>query len=200
MGKFTNVFLLFISHFFHKRFICYTPCTKEIAKSANIEIYDKFIFNTHWNSKTTISNKQAGCLIIKPNANLKIKHFIFYAGSKVEIRENAELILGSGYMNYGASIECYQRIVIGDNACIAEGVVIRDSDNHVISREGYIMTEEVIIGDHVWIGTKAIILKGVHIGDGAIIAAGAVVTKDVPAYTLVAGVPAKIIKTNVKWE
>lgn len=49
----------------------------------------------------------------------------------------------------------------------------------------------------MWIGTNAIILKGVAIGDGAIIAAGAVVTKDVPAHTLVAGVPAKVIKENI---
>lgn len=54
--------------------------------------------------------------------------------------------------------------------------------------------EEITIGNDVWIGTSAIILDGVNIGDGAVIAAGAVVTKDVPPYAIVAGVPAKIIK------
>ena len=57
-----------------------------------------------------------------------------------------------------------------------------------------------MIGDHVWIGARAVVLKGVTIGDGAVIAAGAVVTHDVPAHTLVGGVPAKIIKQNIVWE
>ncbi|WP_438836482.1 CatB-related O-acetyltransferase [Streptococcus pluranimalium] len=53
---------------------------------------------------------------------------------------------------------------------------------------------EIVIDDDVWIGTSALILSGVHIGKGAIIAAGAVVTKNVPAYSVVAGVPAQVIK------
>ena len=58
----------------------------------------------------------------------------------------------------------------------------------------------IVIGNHVWIGARAIILKGVIIGDGAIIAAGAVVTHDVPAYTLAGGVPAKVIREGVEWK
>lgn len=52
----------------------------------------------------------------------------------------------------------------------------------------------VVIGNDVWIGSNAIVLQGVTIGDGAVVAAGAVVTKDVPSYTVVGGVPAKVIK------
>ena len=54
--------------------------------------------------------------------------------------------------------------------------------------------QKVIIGDDVWIGTRVIILPGVRVGTGSIIGAGAVVTKDVPDYAIVGGVPAKIIK------
>lgn len=61
-------------------------------------------------------------------------------------------------------------------------------------------TKPVCIGNHVWIGQRAMILKGVSIGDGAIIAAGAVVTRDVPAGCLAAGVPAKVIRKNVEWK
>ena len=61
------------------------------------------------------------------------------------------------------------------------------------------MSRPIIIGDKVWIGMRATILKGVVIGDGAIIAAGAVVTKDVSPGTLVGGVPAKLIKKDVIW-
>ncbi|MBR6646045.1 MAG: CatB-related O-acetyltransferase, partial [Clostridia bacterium] len=55
-------------------------------------------------------------------------------------------------------------------------------------------TETTIIGNDVWIGHSALILEGVKIGDGAIVGAGAVVTKDVPPYSIVVGVPAKVIK------
>lgn len=54
--------------------------------------------------------------------------------------------------------------------------------------------EPVVIGNDVWIGTRAIILPGVRIGNGVIIGAGAIVTKDVPDYAVVGGVPAKIIR------
>jgi acetyltransferase-like isoleucine patch superfamily enzyme len=57
----------------------------------------------------------------------------------------------------------------------------------------------VAIGDNVWIGAKAIILKGVTIGDGAVVAAGSVVTKDVAPGVLVAGNPARTLKSNVQW-
>ena len=56
------------------------------------------------------------------------------------------------------------------------------------------------IGNKVWIATNALILPGVSIGDGAIVAAGAVVAKDVPAKCMVAGVPARVIKSNVEWK
>lgn len=80
-------------------------------------------------------------------------------------------------------------------------VIIRDSDSHRITNEpSYSVRKPIVIGDDVWIGMNVIILKGVKIGTGAIIAAGAVVTKEVPPYTLVAGVPAKVIKENVSWE
>lgn len=58
----------------------------------------------------------------------------------------------------------------------------------------------VKIGNKVWIATNALILPGVSIGDGAIVAAGAVVTKDVPAKCMVAGVPARVVKENVEWK
>jgi acetyltransferase-like isoleucine patch superfamily enzyme len=58
----------------------------------------------------------------------------------------------------------------------------------------------VVIGNHVWIATNAIILPGVTIGEGAIVACGAVVTKDVPPHCLVAGVPARVVRENVDWK
>ena len=59
---------------------------------------------------------------------------------------------------------------------------------------GHYPEEEVVISDDVWIGTRVIILPGVHVGKGAIIGAGAVVTKDIPDYTIVGGNPARVIR------
>ncbi len=67
-------------------------------------------------------------------------------------------------------------------------------------RENYKNTSPIKIGNHVWIGMRSIILKGVTIGDGSIVAAGSVVVKDVPNNCLVAGNPAKVVKKNVKWK
>ncbi|MBO7744922.1 hypothetical protein I8J29_12005 [Paenibacillus sp. MWE-103] len=73
-----------------------------------------------------------------------------------------------------------------------------DTDTHRI--EGMSETKPTVIGDRVWIGSKATILKGVTIGEGAVVAAGSLVSKDVAPYALVAGVPAKPIRENVSWE
>lgn len=77
---------------------------------------------------------------------------------------------------------------------------ITDSDHHEIVRDGYEMSKAVEIGKHVWIGSKASILKGETIGDGAIGASGAIVTKDIPDHCLAAAEPAKLIKQNVEWK
>ena len=77
---------------------------------------------------------------------------------------------------------------------------IRDSDTHTILNSNHIKTQPVYIGKNVWIGLGSIILKGVTIGDGAIIAAGSVVTKDVPSNCLVGGNPAKVIKDYIEWK
>lgn len=63
-----------------------------------------------------------------------------------------------------------------------------------MNQQGFLPNQKVTIGDDAWIGTRVIILPGVSVGKGAIIGAGAVVTKDVPEYAVVAGVPAKVIK------
>ena len=60
-------------------------------------------------------------------------------------------------------------------------------------------TRPLTIGDHVWIGTGAMVLGGVTIGDGAVVAAGSVVTKDVPGKVIVAGNPARVVREDVSW-
>jgi acetyltransferase-like isoleucine patch superfamily enzyme len=136
--------------------------------------------------------RKNSCLIINGK-------FDIYTGFRISVNENAVLELGSGYMNYNINIACFNRIKIGHDVAIAENVTIRDSDNHQIIYSNYEISKPIDIGNHVWIGMNATILKGVNIGDGAVVAAGSVVTRNIPENCLVAGVPARIIKNNVRW-
>jgi acetyltransferase-like isoleucine patch superfamily enzyme len=103
------------------------------------------------------------------------------------------------YMNRNTFITARDPVEIGNNVLIGPNVVI-NTGNHTfadpnipIVKQGH-TSEKIVIGDDVWIGANAIILKGVNIGKGSVVAAGAVVTKSVEPYTVVAGVPAKKIK------
>jgi acetyltransferase-like isoleucine patch superfamily enzyme len=104
------------------------------------------------------------------------------------------------YVNRDVMIVALEAITIGACCRIAERVSIRDHDhrfddpNIPIVDQGYV-TSPIRIGRDCWIGCNAVILKGVSIGDGAVIAAGAVVTKDVPPRCLAGGVPARIIRS-----
>lgn len=126
-------------------------------------------------------------------------HFYILTGFHLAINEGATLTLGSGYINNNATIDCFSSITIGHGVAISSGVTIRDSDNHSINGN-LVISAPIIIEDNVWIGLNATILKGVRIGSGSVVAAGAVVTSDVPRNSLVGGVPAKVIKQDIVWE
>ena len=92
------------------------------------------------------------------------------------------------------------RVIIGNNVMMGPDVCIYVR-NHAFDRtdipmnmQGFAPEKPVVIEDDVWIGARVIILPGVHIGTGAVIGAGAVVTKDVPDYAVVGGNPARILK------
>lgn len=100
------------------------------------------------------------------------------------------------FINSGCKFQDQGGIYIGDDALIGHNCVIA-TINHLEDpeRRGDMMFAPVKIGNKVWIGANVTILPGVTVGDGAILAAGAVVTKDVAPYTIVGGVPAKLIRT-----
>lgn len=102
-----------------------------------------------------------------------------------------------------AVTEKHKKIEIGRKCMLAEDIIIRTGDSHTIftevNKEIINYGQDVIIRDHVWIGTRSQILKGVTIEDNSIIGAGSVVTKDVDANTIVGGHPAKEIKTGINW-
>ena len=109
-------------------------------------------------------------------------------GGKLTIGENV-------FFNHNCSITCAENITIGNYCMFANNLVVIDHDHKMENGRATseLVSKPVIIEEGVWCGANVIITKNVHIGTGAVIAAGAVVTKDVPARTMVAGVPAKII-------
>ena len=179
------------------KILCKKYCRLEISKKAIIDVKGKLIIGNKENSKSKMETRVS----LNENAKMDVNgNLSVGSGSDIRVFKNARLEIGSGYINGYSQIVCAKKIRIGKDVAIAREVVIRDTDAHDILYEGYQKEKEVNIGNHVWIGAKAMIMKGVTIGDGAIIAAGAIVTKDVPARSLVAGVPAKVIKTNVEWK
>ncbi|SDY54135.1 maltose O-acetyltransferase [Proteiniborus ethanoligenes] len=124
--------------------------------------------------------------------NVNIEHGAFFgSGENIEIGDNSGL---------GINCSVSGPLKIGRDVMMGPEVMIFTS-NHEISDVNIPMIEQgdtpkkaVLIEDDVWIGARAIILPGVHIRKGAVVAAGAVVTKDVPSYAIVGGNPAKIIK------
>ena len=141
-------------------------------------------------------------LIMKSHSRFLCRgHVQMFEAVRIECLENAILEIGDKtYVNHDSEIRCRKHISIGNNCSIAYGVLIQDSDYHIVYSENgepKPQTKPVTIGNNVWIGANAIVLKGVSIGDGAIVAAGSVVARDIPANTLVAGNPARVVKSNV---
>lgn len=97
-----------------------------------------------------------------------------------------------------AVLDGRDKLIIGDHVDIATGVMIYNSEHDIYNPDFKAISAPVEIGDYVFIGPRAIILPGVKIGDGAVVGAGAVVTKNVDPYTIVGGVPAKLIKERSK--
>lgn len=109
-------------------------------------------------------------------------------GGHLEIGDNV-------FINYGCSLASSNHVKIGNNCLIGSHVTIMDTDFHRVEDKTWDTSgEPIIIEDSVWIGNRAIVLKGIRIGHDAVVAAGSVVTRDVPPRTVVAGVPAKVVR------
>ena len=149
---------------------------------------------------------------IQLGKNVKIKkgyRIECYKSFNGEILSPELIIRDNVIIGYNLSILVTDKIFIGSDTILASDILIT-SENHGMDPESQIpyykqklVSESVHIGSGVWIGEKVIILPGVNIGDKAIVAAGAIVANDVPAYSIVAGCPAKVIKIydfdNHKW-
>lgn len=159
-------------------------------------------------SESEIDNQQKNPqkIEIGKNTHVRGRLLIFGYGGSIVIGENS-------YVGRNSNIWSAEQVEIGDNVLISHNVNIIDTNSHEIDyleraeafcdliKEGppqknkfNVLASKIIIEDNVWISFNVIILKGVKIGKGAIIAAGSVVTKDVESFTMVAGNPAISLK------
>ncbi|WP_275229109.1 acyltransferase [Novosphingobium album (ex Liu et al. 2023)] len=116
------------------------------------------------------------------------------------VLKGARMTIGDRVGMSGAAIFCATGIKIGNDVQIGANVSIFDTDFHALDYvdrrlDRHTPTAPVHIGDDVWIGANSIVLKGVTIGERAVIAAGSVVTSNIPANTLAGGVPSKVIRS-----
>jgi len=119
---------------------------------------------------------------------------------QLHLRDRGAVIeIGDGtFVNHRTELVAHQHVRLGRDCLLAWDVLVLDSDSHSV--DGGPRSAPVVIGDRVWIGCRATVLKGVTVGDGAVVAAGAVVTGDVPPRALVAGNPARIVREGVTWQ
>lgn len=110
--------------------------------------------------------------------------------------QNGRLEIGEHTLiNQGTTIAAHRHVSIGAHCLIGEFVAIHDSGFHRLSPNAVVNVAPVRIGDNVWIGHRAIILPGVEIGAHAVVGAGAVVTRSIPPRQIVAGCPAKPLRS-----
>ena len=131
-------------------------------------------------------------------------------GSKIRCHEGVVSIGAKTVLGQECTISAYQHVSIGRECVIADRVMLIDFDHGMVEvdrpiREQGIYKRDVRVGNNVWIGYGACILRGVTVGDNAVIGTSAVVTKDVPENAIVAGVPARIIRMReepqrMRWE
>lgn len=170
--------------------------------------------NSSIRNKGAVFLKEAKVINMRNNKDdISIGNGTRIRGELLTFKYGGKIVIGDFcYIGEGTKIWSGESIVIGNDVLISHNVSIADTSAHELdyldraesykkllknghtSIKGTIQTAPIIINNNVWINFNSIILRGVTIGEGAIIAAGAVVTKNVPPYVLVGGNPSKILK------
>lgn len=169
-------------------------------KNFYILIYYLLIIWLPGNNPKGLSCKLRVFIFRKLSGNIG-KNVAILRGAEIHCAENFYLGDMSG-VGVNCYISCGDKVTIGDRVLMGPEVMIYTT-NHVWDslEKTYVgkglIYKPVFVHDDVWLGSRSIILQGVTIGKGATVAAGSVVTKDVPPYSVVAGVPAKVIKYKV---
>ncbi|HTA12912.1 MAG TPA: acyltransferase [Solirubrobacteraceae bacterium] len=171
------------------------------GRGAQLEVHGRLYLGDAPTHVGYVARGQAPLIELRQGARLRID-------GRVRLGDGAKLLVGPGacvrigddtHFDGDSRVISAVEVSIGNGCAIAWEVLIMDTDFHRI--DGRPSGDAAVsIGDRVWIGVGAKILKGVTVGDGAIVAAGSIVTRDVPAATLVAGNPARVIRENVSWD
>ena len=126
---------------------------------------------------------------------------LFEPGCWLTLGPEAEISIGSGcFLNRNVMLAAAERIEIGDHVMFANGCFVGDADHRYddpdvpITWQGFTPRGPVKIGSNVWFGVNCVVMGGVEIGDRSVIGSNSVVTKSVPAGTIAAGSPAKVIR------
>jgi acetyltransferase-like isoleucine patch superfamily enzyme len=139
-------------------------------------------------------------LRIAPGARVDFGRFVWVGdGSKIRCHEGLVEIGDRTVLGQECTISAYRRVRIGEQCVIADRAMFIDFDHGVVEverpiRKQGIYMRDVEVGSNVWIGYNACVLRGVRVGDNSIVGTNSVVTKDVPANAVVAGIPAKVIR------
>lgn len=182
----------------NRNIVVHKKAKVNLAKDAEVMNYG-FLNLGYANER---KNQVPSSLSVREKATLYVRgEFQILPGFQIIVKPGASLHLGSGQINPHVNIICTKEIMIGENVKIGPYVTIRDCDENNRNLAGEIQQKPVVIGNDVTIGMKAVILKGVQIGDGAVVEAGSVVTQDVPAGCTVAGIPARVVEEEwaVAW-
>ncbi|HEX2265939.1 MAG TPA: acyltransferase [Solirubrobacterales bacterium] len=150
-------------------------------------------------------------LKIEPRGEIRFGRFVWIGdGTKIRCHEGVVEIGKKTVIGQECTISAYQRVRIGDECVIADRAMFIDFDHGVVEVERPIRLQgiykrDVEVGNNVWIGYGACILRGVSVGDNSVIGTNAVVTKDVPANAIVGGIPARVIRMRkapqeLRWE
>jgi acetyltransferase-like isoleucine patch superfamily enzyme len=150
-------------------------------------------------------------LKIEPAGEIRFGRFVWIGdGTKIRCHEGVVEIGDKTVMGQECTISAYQRVRIGDECVIADRAMFIDFDHGMVEVERPIRLQgiykrDVEVGNNVWIGYGACVLRGVSVGDNAVIGTNSVVTKDVPANAVVGGIPARIIRMReaprgLRWE
>jgi acetyltransferase-like isoleucine patch superfamily enzyme len=150
-------------------------------------------------------------LKIEPRGEIRFGRFTWIGdGTKIRCHEGVVEIGEKTVMGQECTISAYQHVRIGNECVIADRAMFIDFDHGIVEVERPIRLQgiykrDVEVGNNVWIGYGACILRGVSIGDNAVIGTNSVVTKDVPANAVVGGIPARIIRMReapeeLRWE
>src|SRR3954463_6487072 len=141
-------------------------------------------------------------LKIEPRGEIRFGRFVWIGdGTKIRCHEGVVEIGAKTVLGQECTISAYQRVRIGAQCVIADRAMFIDFDHGIVEverpvRQQGIYKRDTVVGSNVWVGYGACILRGVRVGDNAVIGTSAVVTRDVPANAVVGGVPAKVRRTR----